>query len=104
MLTGKITFLLNNKKIRNLLIIVIVAFSIVGVLRYLDLYEGMKGDIIAVPLVQTSDKTLLEKIDKTTENTNTKLNEMDKKVDKLKTGNSGNSGNSGDLVIEKEQI
>ena len=39
-LTEKITFLMTNKKIRNLLIIVIVAFSLVGALRYLDLYEG----------------------------------------------------------------
>jgi hypothetical protein len=99
MLTKKITFLLNNKKIRNLLIIVTVAFSFVGVLTYLDLYEGMEGGgSIVNPTVQTSDKTLLEKIDKTTENTNMKLNEMDKKADKLKTGKSQ------DLVIEKEVV
>jgi len=98
MLTEKITFLLNNKKIRNLLIIVIVAFSFVGVLRYLDLYEGMGSETIVTPQVQTSDKTLLEQIDKTTKNTNAKIHEMDKKVDKSKTGNST------DLVIEKEQI
>ena len=98
MLTEKITFLLNNKKIRNLLIIVIVAFSFVGVLRYLDLYEGMGSETIVTPQVQTSDKTLLEQIDKTTKNTNAKIHEMDKNVDKSKTGNST------DLVIEKEQI
>jgi hypothetical protein len=82
---------------------VIVAFSFVGVLRYLDLYEGMEGSgtSIVSPLVQTSDKTLIEKIDKTTENTNIKLNEIEKKVDKLKIGKSGDSP---DLVIEKEAV
>jgi hypothetical protein len=103
MLTEKITFLLNNKKIRNLLIIVTVAFSFVGVLTYLDLYEGMEGGAggggtIVTPLEQTSDEKLLEKIDKTTVNTNVKLNEMDKKVTQLKTASST------DLVIEKEVV
>lgn len=96
MLTNKITFLLTNKKIRNLLIIVIAAFTFVGVLRYLDLYEGYSGQNITP--VQTSDKSLLEKIDKTTENTNIKVNDMNMKLDKIKQDNSNN------LVIEKEQI
>ena len=95
MLTDKITFLLTNKKIRNLLIIVIVAFSFVGVLRYLDLYEGYGQDIIGV---QTSDKSLLEKIDKTTGDTNIKVDDMNKKLDKMKEDKSNS------LVIEKEQI
>jgi len=96
MLTNKITFLLTNKKIHNLLIIVVIAFSLVGALRYLDLYEGYSGQNINVE--QTSDKSLLEKIDKTTENTNIKINEMDTKLEKMKTSNPDN------LVIEKEQI
>jgi len=96
MLTDKITFLLTNKKIRNLLIIVIVAFSFVGVLRYLDLYEGYSGQNITVE--QTSDKSLLEKIDKTTENTNTIVSDMNKKLDTMKEDKSNS------LVIEKEQI
>ena len=96
MLTDKITFLLTNKKIRNLLIIVVAAFSLVGALRYLDLYEGYSGQNIAP--VQTSDKTLLDKIDKITENTNAKLSDLDKKLDSMKKEDS--SG----LIIEKEQI
>ena len=69
-LTEKITFLMTNKKIRNLLIIVIVAFSIVGALRYLDLYEGFPGHITPE---QTSEKSLMEDIDKTTKDTNKKV-------------------------------
>ena len=96
MLTDKITFLLTNKKIRNLLIIVVAAFSLVGALRYLDLYEGYSGQNINVE--QTSDKSLLEKIDKTTENTNIKVNDLDKKMDSIKKEDS--SG----VIIEKEQV
>jgi len=96
MLTDKITFLLINKDIRNLLIIVIVAFSFVGVLRHLDLYEGYSGQNITVE--QTSDKSLLEKIDKTTGDTNIKVDDMNKKLDKMKEDKSNS------LVIEKEQI
>jgi len=80
-LTKKITFLMTNKKIRNLLIIVIVAFSIVGVLRYLDLYEGYAGQNIAPE--QTSEKSLIEDIDKTTKDTNKKVSEINEKVDKM---------------------
>jgi len=96
MLTNKITFLLINKDIRNLLIIVIVAFSFVGVLRHLDLYEGYSGQNITAE--QTSDKSLLEKIDKTTGDTNIKVDNMNKKLDAMKTDKSNS------LVIEKEQI
>jgi len=80
-LTKKITFLMTNKKIRNLLIIVIVAFSIVGVLRYLDLYEGYAGQNISPE--QTSEKSLIEDIDKTTKDTNKKVSEINEKVDKM---------------------
>ena len=103
MLTDKITFLLTNKKIRNLLIIIIIAFSFVGVLTYLDLYEGMNGGTIVTPLQQTSDKTLLEKMDKTTENTNTTVNNMNTKLDNIKQDNI-KQDNANDLVIDKEQI
>jgi len=96
MLTNKITFLLTNKKIRNLLIIVVTAFSLVGALRYLDLYEGYAGQDITVE--QTSDKSLLEKIDKTTGDTNTKVNDLDKKIDSIKKEDSGS------VIIEKEQV
>ena len=96
MLTNKITFLLTNKKIRNLLIIVVAAFSLVGALRYLDLYEGYAGQNITVE--QTSDKSLLEKIDKTTGDTNTKVNDLDKKIDSIKKEDSGS------VIIEKEQV
>ena len=96
MLTNKITFLLTNKKIRNLLIIVVTAFSLVGALRYLDLYEGYAGQNITVE--QTSDKSLLEKIDKTTGDTNTKVNDLDKKIDSIKKEDSGSG------IIEKEQV
>jgi len=96
MLTNKITFLLTNKKIRNLLIIVVTAFSLVGALRYLDLYEGYAGQNITVE--QTSDKSLLEKIDKTTGDTNTKVNDLDKKIDSIKKEDSGS------VIIEKEQV
>ena len=81
-LTEKITFLMTNKKIRNLLIIVIVAFSIVGALRYLDLYEGYSGHIKPE---QTSEKSLMEDIDKTTKDTNKKVSEINEKVDKMNT-------------------
>jgi len=96
MLTNKITFLLTNKKIRNLLIIVVTAFSLVGALRYLDLYEGYAGQDITVE--QTSDKSLLEKIDKTTGDTNTKVNDLDKKIDSIKKEDSGS------VIVEKEQV
>ena len=74
---------MTNKKIRNLLIIVIVAFSIVGVLRYLELYEGYTGQNIAPE--QTSEKSLMEDIDKTTKDTNKKVSEINEKVDKMNT-------------------
>jgi len=96
MLTDKITFLLTNKKIRNLLIIVIFAFTFVGSLRYLDLYEGYSGQSIAPE--QTSDKSLLDKIDKMTKNTNDKLSDLDKKMDAMK------KENTSDVIIEKEEI
>ena len=96
MLTNKITFLLTNKKIRNLLIIVVAAFSLVGSLRYFDLYEGYSGQSIAPE--QTSDKSLLDKIDKITENTNAKLSDLDKKMDSMKKEDSVG------VIIEKEQI
>ena len=81
-LTEKITFLMTNKKIRNLLIIVIVAFSIVGALRYLDLYEGYGQDIVPG---QTSEETLMKDIDKTTKEINEKVDEINEKVDKMNT-------------------
>ena len=96
MLTDKITFLLTNKKIRNLLIIVIFAFSLVGSLRYLDLYEGYSGQTIAPE--QTSDKSLLDKIDKMTKNKNDKLRDLDKKMDAMK------KEDTSDVIIEKEEI
>tara|TARA_Y100000389_G_scaffold99693_1_gene96440 strand:+ start:1558 stop:1845 length:288 start_codon:yes stop_codon:yes gene_type:complete len=95
MLADKITFLLTNKKIRNLLIIVIVAFSLVGSLRYLDLYEGYSGHIAPE---QTSDKSLLDKIDKMTKNTNEKLSDLDKKMDSMK------KEDTSDVIIEKEVL
>lgn len=76
---------MTNKKIRNLLIIVIIAFSIVGGLRYLDLYEGYTGQNIAPE--QTSDKSLIEDIDKTTKDTNKKVTEIDEKINKMNSGN-----------------
>lgn len=93
-LTEKITFLMTNKKIRNLLIIVIVAFSIVGALRYLDLYEGYAGQNIAPE--QTSEKSLMEDIDKTTKDTNKKVSEINEKVDKM--------NKESNIEIQKEQI
>lgn len=42
-LTNKLTFLMTNQKIRNLLILIIFAFSLVGVLKFLNLYEGHEG-------------------------------------------------------------
>jgi len=96
MLADKITFLLTNKKIRNLLIIVIVAFSLVGSLRYLDLYEGYGVQSIAPE--QTSDKSLLDKIDKMTKNTNEKLSDLDKKMDSMK------KEDTSDIIIEKEVL
>jgi hypothetical protein len=34
---------MTNQKIRNLLILIIFAFSLVGVLKFLNLYEGHEG-------------------------------------------------------------
>jgi hypothetical protein len=93
-LTDKITFLMTNKKIRNLLIIVIVAFSLVGALKYLDLYEGMSAPVI-IP-EQTSEKSLMEEIDKTTKDTNAKVMNLDEKIGKISGDNK--------LIIEKEKI
>ena len=93
-LTEKITFLMTNKKIRNLLIIVIVAFSLVGALKYLDLYEGMSAPVI-IP-EQTSEKSLIEDIDRTTQDTNKKVSEINEKVDKMNT--------ESNIEIQKEKI
>ena len=102
MLTDKITFLLTNKKIRNILIIVIFAFSLVGVLKHLDLYEGYSGQNIA-PVEQTSNETLkdkMDKIDKITENTNKRLDSLDNEMKKASKTN----GSESKLEVKKEKI
>lgn len=58
-LTNKLTFLMTNQKIRNLLIIIIFAFSLVGVLKFLNLYEGHEvRKQQHSPPVQTSGKKI----------------------------------------------
>ena len=101
MLTDKITFLLTNKKIRNILIIIIFAFSLVGVLKHLDLYEGYRQ--IITPVEQTSNETLkdkMDKIDKITEDTNKRLDSLDKEMKKASKTN----GSESNIEVKKEKI
>ena len=94
-LTKKLTFLMTNCKIRNLLIIVLFAFSLVGALRYLELYEGYAGQHIAP--VQTNTPGLLEKIDVTTKDTNAKVNKMGQDIDMMKSKETN-------IEVVKEQV
>jgi hypothetical protein len=94
-LTKKITFLMTNIKIRNLLIIVLFAFSLVGALRYFELYEGY--DVQSIAPTQTNTPGLLEEINGTTKDTNAKIQKIGQDIDMMKPKETN-------IEVVKEQV